>query len=486
MRSVIEYLRGVGSPGPGCLPDRELLERFLARRDEAAFAALLRRHGPMVLSVCRRVLGNVHDAEEAFQAVWMVLARKAAAVRRRELLASWLHGVAYRAAREARRATVRRHARERLAARPEAVSPDSPADLREVLDVELSRLPEKYRIAVVLCDLEGASYREAARRLGWPEGTLAGRLSRARALLAARLARRGLPLSTAGLALALASPADGRVSAALATSAIRASTLSAAGQATPQAVSVTAFSLMQGVLRTMWLTKLKVVVGVGLVVAGVGLGMALVPVPAAADRPAAVVVDRSAPPNAGQAKQVPRKGAPQPKGTRKVEEALAASISVDFRNVPLGEALDYLQDRMGVNMVIDRVALQQPITLRLQRVAARVAWDHVLRQAGLSYHIEDGVLVVTAVESRLGLVRRIYPVDDLVGASGKAENLIEVITRTVGPTTWSHEGGLGTIAYFAEGRVLIVNQSAAVQEELSRLLIELRAVQRERGGRRER
>src|SRR3954453_23369256 len=122
MRSVIEYLRGAGSPGHGSPPDRELLERFLARRDEAAFAALLRRHAPMVLGVCRRVLGNAHDAEEAFQAEWMVLARKAASVRRRELLANWLHGVAYRAAREARRSAVRRRARERQAARPEAVT----------------------------------------------------------------------------------------------------------------------------------------------------------------------------------------------------------------------------------------------------------------------------------------------------------------------------------------------------------------------------
>src|SRR5262245_53177899 len=176
-------------------PDAELLARFVADRDAEAFAHLVGRHGPMVLAVCRRVLGCAHDAEDAFQATFLVLARRAAAVGRRHLLANWLYGVAYRTAREARRAAAARRAKEQRAAamRDTTVVPDGPEpDLHEVLDRELAALPEAYRAAVVVCDLEGLSRREAAARLGWTEGAVAGRLSRGRALLARRLAGYGL------------------------------------------------------------------------------------------------------------------------------------------------------------------------------------------------------------------------------------------------------------------------------------------------------
>src|SRR4051794_21714745 len=171
---VIRHLRRVALlPDGGGMTDAQLLECFLTARDEAAFAALVRRHGPMVLGVCRRVLRHDHDAEDAFQAAFLVLARRAATIRQRELLGNWLYGVAYRAALEVR---ARRRPRERqVSDMPEprvADGADVGAELRPVLDEELNRLPEKFRVAVVLCDLEGRTRREAARQLGIPEGTL--------------------------------------------------------------------------------------------------------------------------------------------------------------------------------------------------------------------------------------------------------------------------------------------------------------------------
>src|SRR5437588_7541541 len=149
--------------GGADLTDGELLECYVARRDEAAFGALVRRHGSMVLGVCRRVLGNVHDAEDAFQATFLVLVRKAGSVRPRDAVGNWLYGVAYRTALEARGKLARRRAKERqVVAIPQSeVKPDDLwRDLRPLLDRELSRLPDKYRLPVVLCDLEGRSRQE--------------------------------------------------------------------------------------------------------------------------------------------------------------------------------------------------------------------------------------------------------------------------------------------------------------------------------------
>src|SRR6516225_967649 len=189
------------------MTDGQLLERFVARRDEAAFAALVRRHGPMVLGVCRRVLGHVQDAEDAFQAAFLVLARKAASVGQRELVGNWLYGVTYRTALDARAAATRRRTRERqVSAMPEPEAVDGVdvwTDLRPLLDRELNRLPDKYRVPVVLCDLEGRPRKEVAQQLGIPEGTLSGRLTTGRRTLARRLARHGLAPSGGALTAAL-------------------------------------------------------------------------------------------------------------------------------------------------------------------------------------------------------------------------------------------------------------------------------------------
>jgi RNA polymerase sigma factor (sigma-70 family) len=265
------------------LTDGQLLESFVRQRDEAAFEVLVRRHGPMVLGVCRRVLRNHHDAEDAFQATFLVLARKAGSLLPRGMVAHWLYGVAHRTALKARGVIARRRVRERHVAEmpePEAAGPDTcGGDLRPLLDRELSGLPDKYRVPIVLCDLEGKAGKEAARQLGWPEGTVASRLSRGRVLLARRLTRHGLAFSGGSLAAVLSrEAASAKVPASLVTPTVRAAGCLAAGQAlTTGLVSAEVAALTEGVLKAMFLTKLKsgMALFLALGVLGAGLGVTL-------------------------------------------------------------------------------------------------------------------------------------------------------------------------------------------------------------------
>src|SRR5262245_43199710 len=181
--------------------DGDLLGAFVTTRDAEAFAELVRRHGPMVLGVCRRVVGDHTTADDAFQASFLVLARRAGTVRPREQVGSWLYGVAYRTALKARMVLARRRSREKqVDVMPEPTAPTSTAtvvwaDLQSVIDEELARLPDKLRLPVVLCDLEGRPQREVAKHLQVPPATLATRLASARRTLASRLTRRGVTLS---------------------------------------------------------------------------------------------------------------------------------------------------------------------------------------------------------------------------------------------------------------------------------------------------
>jgi RNA polymerase sigma factor (sigma-70 family) len=278
MSDVIRHLRKAALLQEACgLTDGQLLECFLARQDEAAFAVLVRRHGPMVLGVCRRVLGHAHDAEDAFQATFLVLARKAASVRSREVVGHWLYGVAYRTALKARATSARRRAKEQQVKdmpEPETPGDDGRRHLLPLLDQELARLPERYRVAVVLCDLEGVTRREAARRLNLPEGTLSGRLTTARRLLAKRLSQYGLAVSGGALAAALSGKtASAAVRQALAASTARAAVLLVVEQGVGAgAVPARVLALTEGVIKTMFLLKLRAFVAVA-VVAFVGAGV---------------------------------------------------------------------------------------------------------------------------------------------------------------------------------------------------------------------
>lgn len=259
--------------------DRQLLEDFESHRDELAFAGLVQRHGAMVLRVCRRVLRHEQDAEDAFQATFLVLARNPGSIRRREALASWLYGVAYRTAMKAKRSAARRRKHEgRLRNQtPRAEPSQTWDDVQVVLDEEIQRLPESFRSAFVLCVLDGKTEPAAAAELGIKLGTLSWRLAQARQRLRQRLARRGIQLSAVSAALSLPHGAcEAAVPAALGKAAIRFGLLVAAGEPAAGAIPSHIAALAAGATRAMFLTKTKVAVAVllaaGIVSAACGLG----------------------------------------------------------------------------------------------------------------------------------------------------------------------------------------------------------------------
>jgi RNA polymerase sigma factor (sigma-70 family) len=281
--SLLRLVRQFVPLGDDTAPDGQLLQRFASERDEQAFTALVKRHGPMVLGVCRRVLHHAHDAEDAFQATFLVLARKAGSIRRPESLGNWLYGVAYRTALEARTKVARRRRRERELAEDPPVDPTPDLvwrDLRAVLDCEVNRLPDKYRCAFVLCCLEDRTDDEAAHILGCPKGTVLSRLAWARQRLRSRLTRRGVTLSVVGTsALFGGRSLSAAVSAELVHSTTCAARLFVGGPAGP---AVTAVMLARSVLRALFLDKLKVACVALLSVAVLGGGLSRLGQPTAA------------------------------------------------------------------------------------------------------------------------------------------------------------------------------------------------------------
>jgi RNA polymerase sigma factor (sigma-70 family) len=265
LKDVVRRLRGLSlAEAAEATPDAELLRRFVRQKDEGAFAALVRRHGPLVLGVCRRVLRNHADAEDAFQATFLVLARKAAAIRQPDALGSWLHGVACRTARQARRADVRRRTKEGKVIPRTETAPEEPDDWVGVLDEELAGLPERYRAALVLCDLQGQPRREAAQSLRCAEGTVASRLARGRDLLARRLTRRGFTFPAGALAVAFGEAA------------VPAPLVSATVQAAGGSAAAAVVALAERTLKIMLLTRLKggtALLAVGVLVIATGVGV---------------------------------------------------------------------------------------------------------------------------------------------------------------------------------------------------------------------
>jgi RNA polymerase sigma factor (sigma-70 family) len=309
-RVIQHVLAACGRDG---MTDEELLTRFLNGRDDAALSALVRRHGPMVWGVCCRLLRSHHDAEDAFQATFLVLVQKAATVPNREKIGNWLYGVAHQTAVRMRAVAAKRGMRERqVTVLPEPTTAEQYVwnDLLPVLDEELSRLPEKYRIFIVLCDLEGMTRKEVARQLNLPEGTAASRLAAARALLAKRLARRGIVVSSVLLGAVLCQKsAWASVPTTIITSMIKAAMLVAAGQAAAAAISPTVGALKIGVTKAMFMTKIMtgmvVVLVVGLPLAGIGAGVGL------STNPVAVAQEPGAKPDEAkksETKEPPKQG----------------------------------------------------------------------------------------------------------------------------------------------------------------------------------
>jgi RNA polymerase sigma factor (sigma-70 family) len=368
---VLQHLRQAALLRDGAgLTDGQLLEDYLSHHDEVALAALVRRHGPMVWGVCRRVLRNYHDAEDAFQATFLVLVRKAAKVVPREMVASWLYGVARQTALKARTTTARRGARERQVPQmpePPATDPELWDDLRPLLDQELSKLPAIYRVAIVLCDLEGKTRKEAARQLGVPEGTVAARLARGRVMLANGLARHGLSVSGGTLADVLAQHAAlAEVPTSLVSSTIQAASLVAAGSAAG-VVPAKVAALVEGVLKTMVLTKVHIVTAALLAITTLGLGAGWLTQPALAEKPtneAVVVADR--------------KNSPEVSGVVQAVDATRNTVTLqpgkeilEPQTYPVaGDARVFLDDGTGDKLGFQEGKLTDlgegtPVTLRL-------------------------------------------------------------------------------------------------------------------------
>jgi RNA polymerase sigma factor (sigma-70 family) len=274
--TVLAGLTALARQPLGSLSDAQLLERFVTAKDEAAFECLVWRHGPMVYGACQRILHNDSDADDAFQATFLVLFRRAAVIWPRERIGSWLHGVAVRAANKIRTTNARRHTREAKAALEDQTGPLEPAfELTEAIDNELAKLPAKYRIPLVMCELQGQPILEAAQQLGWPQGTVASRLSRGRAILARRLREKW------GLGTLLAP--------IITASQVRAVLKAVRDGAVP------ANTVAESVVRSLWVTKMtKVLMSVMLVVGTVALvGLAALQIPKSvhADSPNPIVAE---------------------------------------------------------------------------------------------------------------------------------------------------------------------------------------------------
>ncbi len=411
----------------------QLLHRYLDRRDEVAFEAIVMRHGPMVRGVCRRVLGDSPDVDDAFQATFLILARKGSTLGEYDPVGHWLHGVAYRVALRARSAAARRRSRERSVA-PLGISPDADESARRelgaVVQEELARLPSKYRAPVVLCYLEGLTHEEAGRQLGWPVGTIKGRLSRARDILKGRLTRRGVASAVATAAISGVPDAGAAVPAALLRSTMQAAMAGRAAGMVPAAVA----ALMAGSLTTMFLHKMKTL-GAILLLLGTG-GVILAyqgsggpggrpkpaqsgegPVYPAPAYPAKIV--SQAPPSSVSEPSVtwmtPPFDAPDesPK-SKAILAKLDERISMNFPNdTPLEDVKKYIeqstQDKaaglpVGIPIYVDPQGLQDAdktmastVAISLKGVALKTTLTLLLKQLNLGYQVKDGLLIIQSL-----------------------------------------------------------------------------------------
>ncbi len=295
--------------------EAELLERFVSQGDPAAFEVILERHGPMVLRVCRRVLEDPNDVDDAFQATFLILVKKAASIRDREVLGTWLYGVARRVAVRARVDARRRQSRERSDV--EAVVMENPRgnheearELRALLDDELERLPDRYRDPLVLCDLEGQTHEQAAAQLRWPVGTVKSRLSRGRERLRARLIRRGV-VPAGALTSFLAAEAASAVPGELLHATLRAATHLTTGKVVA-VISVHVANLIHEGMRSMVISKIKLAAGAAAAIALAATGIAGLAFPAPTQPTQAV----EQPPS-----QAPRKTDAAPKAEKPAKQA---------------------------------------------------------------------------------------------------------------------------------------------------------------------
>lgn len=411
--AIQHLLAGLGPDGDG-MTDGELLARFVRSRDEDALAALVRRHSSLVWGVCRRLL-NHHDAEDAFQATVLVLVRKAAAVPR-EAVANWLYGVARQTAVRLRATAAKRRRREIQAVNmPEPTVPEgADAGLQSVVDEEVSRLPGHYRTVIVLCELEGMTRRGAARQLGIPEGSVASRLARARAMLARRLNRRAVVFSGSVAAVLPAGSASASAPPALVASTIKAANLLAAWPAA--IVSARVAALTEGVLKTMFVSKLKAALSVVGILAVMATGATLLSYRTAAGQEEKKPT--AAKPVEQPAKQGLKLAALPPKVEKEMEQLTAWGKEVGGLQAGLG--YEHGEKR------VHRPGQTVKLFVRVRNVGKEVVSFQYLRH----FFIENPPTVTDdkgkAVTFKDGSPRGIYKPVDATLAPGKEVELYEL------------------------------------------------------------
>lgn len=448
--AIDQVQRIVGLDSLSGLSDRELVERFTRSRDESAFVALVRRHGPLVRGVCRRVLRHEQDAEDAFQATFLVLARKAGSIRKSESLAGWLHMVAFRIACRARNRAgplTNRPGLDHAAADGDPAQSAIRRELRDLLDDEIARLPGTQARAIILCYLQGKTHEEAARLLGCPKGTLAAWVARGRDRLCKRLTSRGCTFSAAGLAAACAEFADGAA----------VSTQSAAGIAqvslaflSGEAISPQAVTLAEGALRMTWLSKLKIIAGVLVLVVTLGVGGFLVKNALAGDgNQDGPKVEKKAEPPAKQDAEIAKLRAEIGDLRDKLDEAVKELKSLreamkaekaTYRGKPASFWLAQLEeadpkfraeavDALGA-LATKNPKLAQPLLEALKNDRSDDVQAHASEALGkLGPEVLPGLIEIAKDKSDTG--RRIYAMEAIGDMGSKAEPAVPVLVANL-------------------------------------------------------
>ncbi len=503
------------------LADSELLRRFALEQDEACFAEIVRRHGPLVRGVCRRVLANPHDEEDAFQATFMVLARNAEKVRRRASLASWLYGVAYRVAVKAFR---KKHRYREIPLTDHAASEADPLERlskrgdERAVDEELHALPEKYRAALILYYLENRTHQEIADQLRLSASAVDGRLKRGRAELRRRLVKRGISLSCFAALLGLGqNVAAASIPPALIQSTVEASIAFARGEmaagetASAGASQQLALSeIIEMTLLTRKFTALSAsaLLATALGVYGLGVftygqeeggtqggaaerGNKTVVLKAddpLADSPAVAATVRGLQQRASQAANKPPEigSSPTREAAERILSALDEQTVLEFKLTTLKEAFDYIAELHNIPILIDENALDdlglatdEQISFDSGGVSLQSALHLILEPLGLDYTIRDEVLMITSASvAAAELDTRVYDLAGIVPGVGDAlpaEDIIKMLIQTTTPDAWEEWGGPGVaIGVPQDSSKMIVSQSQRVHEEVVDFLYQLR------------
>ncbi|MHB8952652.1 MAG: RNA polymerase sigma factor [Pirellulaceae bacterium] len=482
--------------------DRQLVARFVGEREEAAFREIVRRHGPLVLGVCRRVLGEAHEAEDAFQATFLVLARDVGKIRKPNFLAGWLHGVAYRISLQAaKRKSL--HMEQRLddlgvaANGPTVLDHIAHRHDERMIDEELSKLPAADRESLTLRYLEDRSNNEIAAALEISVAAVEGRLKRARNRLRHRLLLRGVSLS-GFCAIVAASRVELQAVESLMPATVQlglsAPNGSGAGNSYPHELAATEIGEMALSVKSIMAVAAVCIVAIGLGLYGLS-GRAVgqesvateaitVNAPAESPPPARVQVvanqaatsqaDTLAAPNA------PARTSRRLQAFQKISAALDKEVVLEFNESPLSEVVNFLKNEMDIPITIDRRGLDEvgmgsdtPVTVSLAGISLRSCLAQMLDELQLEYVISNEVLVITSNESAEDqLDPRIYRVE---GLQITDEKLIEIITSMIAPAAWDAVGGPGRITSLGgNSHSLAIAQTDRIHDQISDLLEKLR------------